>query len=359
MKKNYSQRLSALQNRYNPDGRLILESQKGLDISKLSYFNDEDVYVRNAMAAVDAKYTSDIKQAGENVKTHLMRTLENIVYAFQGSVMTDTHIKANSDIDLLVISNRFFRIPDLHKFPALYNNSTLNQEQKRKIAEVYNCVRFEGDSDQVLLDNRLKVEETLSLKYLTCDTTKPKCVTIFNSDLRKYVDAVIACYSDDEFSVLNLKKEAYRGIMVYEKNVGTGKTDHPFYTIDQINSKSARNFGRLKKMIRFLKNFMFDSEHDFKFLKTFDVNIICFDIDETVYQGSHYIELLFVIQNQLQRIINNSYYRNNLKSIDGSEKVFYDENGNFRSEKFNEVRILNSDLLELLNGIYIKYKKVI
>lgn len=359
MKKNYSQRLSALQNRYNPDGRLIFESQKGMDITKLSFLNDEDVYVRTAMAAVDSKYTSDIKQAGENVKTHLQRTLENVVYAFQGSVMTDTHIKGNSDIDLLVIAAEFYNVPGSSQLQELYNKPNLTEKQKSKIGEIYHAPKFTGNSEHILHQNRLKIEETLSQKYKEHDIKKPKCVTIYNSDLRKWVDSVVACFADDQFSILNLQEAKFRGIKIYEKNVGTGKTDHPFYTIDQINSKSARNFGRLKKMIRFLKNFMFDSEHGFEFLKTFDINIICFDINESLYQNSHYIELLFIMQNQLQRIIDDSYYRNNLKSIDGSEKVFYDENGNFRNEKFNEVKILNSELNELLNRIYIKYKKVI
>lgn len=109
MPENFSKKLESLKNRYNPESSYLYESLKDMDSTKLSYINTHDIYVRSAMSTVDEKFTKDIIQAGNNVKTHLSRGLEDIVYEFQGSVMTNTHIKANSDIDLLVISDRFYK----------------------------------------------------------------------------------------------------------------------------------------------------------------------------------------------------------------------------------------------------------
>ena len=70
---------------------------------------DKDVvkYVMRAMKAVDEEYTKRTKAAGEAVKQHLRGSLINVSYAYQGSVMTDTHIKGASDIDLLVLCEKF------------------------------------------------------------------------------------------------------------------------------------------------------------------------------------------------------------------------------------------------------------
>ena len=56
---------------------------------------DKDVarYVMRAMKAVDEEYTKRTKAAGEAVKQHLKESLTNVSYEYQGSVMTDTHIR--------------------------------------------------------------------------------------------------------------------------------------------------------------------------------------------------------------------------------------------------------------------------
>jgi len=311
------------------------------------------------MSAVDDQFTSDIKQAGNNVKTHLQKALTNVDYEFQGSVMTDTHIKANSDIDLLAISNLFYHIPSITELQNLVQGNTLNVPQKVTVQNILNTSFFAGNSNTVLLENRLKSEEALVLNYKECDISKPKCVHIYNTNLRKHVDIVIASYDDDIFSIKNLREKKSRGIKIYEKNVGTGKTDHPFFTIDSINTKSALAHGRLKKMIRFLKNFMYDSSKDYKELKSFGINIICYNIDVSKYSSLHYVGLLYVIQEQLQKIINDFSYMSSLTSIDGSEKLFYDDAGNFLINKFREVVQLKDDLNELLNDIYFNFKNAI
>ncbi|AQW92511.1 hypothetical protein BBD28_03115 [Elizabethkingia anophelis] len=311
------------------------------------------------MSAVDDKFTRDIIQAGNNVKAHLSRSLEDVIYEFQGSVMTNTHIKANSDIDLLVISNKFYRIPPRTELQSLLNGYTLNTVQKNIVQEILNTSPFIGNSDHVLLDNRLKTEKILQDNYDDCDISKPKCVRIFNQNLKKPVEAVIACYEDDIFSIKNFRDKKYRGIKIYEKNIGTGKTDHPFFTIDSINEKSSKTNGRLKKMIRFLKNFMYDSDYEYSELKSFGINIICYNIDISKYNSLHYVGLLFVIQEQLQKIIDDSGYMASLTSIDGSEKLFYDINNNLIIKKYAEVFQLNKELKELLDDIYFNFKNAI
>src|SRR5690606_15501341 len=65
-------------------------------------------YIKRAMDGVGEDYTRRSKEAGEAVKNHLKACLLNVDYEYQGSVMTNTHIRGNSDIDLLVISTLFY-----------------------------------------------------------------------------------------------------------------------------------------------------------------------------------------------------------------------------------------------------------
>ncbi|WES96547.1 hypothetical protein P2W68_17075 [Chryseobacterium arthrosphaerae] len=359
MKENFSEKLQKLNNRYNPDGDYLFESVKNLDATKLSSFSTPDEYVRKAMSAVDDKFTSDIILAGNNVKAHLSRNLEDVTFEFQGSVMTNTHIEANSDIDLLVITEKFCYITPRPELQNLLNSSTLNFAQRNVVQEILGGSPFFGSTENVLLENRLKTETTLSTVYDICDIAKSKCVRIFNKNLKKPVEAVIACYEDDVFSIKNLRNKSYRGLKIYEKNIGTGKTDHPFYTIDCINNRSSSTNGRLKKMIRFLKNFMYDSDYEYNELKSFGVNIICYNIPIYKYNSLHYVAMLFVIQEQLEKIINDIPYMASLTSIDGSEKLFYDNSGNFLIKKYNEVAQLNKELKELLSEIYFNFKNAI
>ena len=105
---NYQQKLTALSARYNPDSINLFERERRQFSDAYSSGDDVVKYVKHAMAAVEPEYTSKTKEAGEAVKQNLKETLQNVSYEYQGSVMTDTHIKGASDIDLLVLSEKFY-----------------------------------------------------------------------------------------------------------------------------------------------------------------------------------------------------------------------------------------------------------
>lgn len=102
---DYSQKLRQINNRYNPDSSILVEQR--MFSSESVYDKDVVKYVMRAMKAVDEEYTKRTKAAGEAVKQHLRGSLINVSYEYQGSVMTDTHIKGASDIDLLVLCEKF------------------------------------------------------------------------------------------------------------------------------------------------------------------------------------------------------------------------------------------------------------
>lgn len=95
-----------MSDRYNPDNAPLLEQR--ILSGELSYDKDVVKYVKRAMCAVGEDYTKRTIEAGEAAKQHLKDSIRNISFEYQGAVMTNTHIRGASDIDLLVMCEKFY-----------------------------------------------------------------------------------------------------------------------------------------------------------------------------------------------------------------------------------------------------------
>ncbi|MDO7874343.1 hypothetical protein Q5H93_06335 [Hymenobacter sp. ASUV-10] len=328
MAENYRMLTESIQERINPD-HLSLQKAFSTDFEiELSTLNYSDVvkYIRLAMKGVGAEYTNRSFQAGENAKTHLRNELTNVNFEYQGSVMTNTHIRAHSDIDLLTISNDFFSYD--HAGMSLVANNTNYQSsyfprQVQLLKETVEGPRYSGSATETLRQLRLDSEGILGRKYVTCDKTHAKAIKIRNQGIGRDVDVVIANYYDDITSVIN-SKGRYRGIQVYNKDTNAkGSADYPFLSIDRINERGIQTVDRIKRMIRFLKNMKAKSGHDIT-LSSFDFNAICYDIPAANYRTSTFLQLVPVLHDQIQSICFNSSHSNRLTSVDGREHIFRD-----------------------------------
>lgn len=322
---DYRQLLSNIQTRHNPEKQISVESKmlSGLPI----YSNDIQQYVYMAMMAVDDEYTSKTKEAGQRVKDHLLNGgLSNVSYHYQGSVMTDTHIKGHSDIDLLVICNKYYTYDAQNVQQILANNINYSNFQLSKLRTIVGRESYQGNSLEDLRSIRLESENILYWKYDICDLTHPKAIKITNQNLHRDVDIVVASWYDDVDSILNDQKIPYRGIQVYDKVANNISTpDYPFLSIDRINERSANTGGRLKRMIRFLKNVKVDSKNSIG-ISSFDINAICYNIAPYNYNNLHYLELVEVVCNQLYKIVYDESYANRIVSVDGKEYIFKGNN---------------------------------
>lgn len=349
MRKNYSNLIRNVQSRQNPDG-LILEKSFSDELGSISY-SDALVYIRTAMKGVDPEYTRRSKEAGEKVKDHLRSVLTNVVYKYQGSVMTDTHIKGYSDIDLLTICDTFYSWDSKAVHEAVKNhNNSLNyntQELNKLKNEVEYFSLYAGNSLEDLRSIRSKSELKLKDVYLDCDTSNAKAIKIYNRSLKRDVDIVTANWYDDVFSIINGRGD-YRGVQVYNKLTDSkGSSTYPFLSINRINDRSASTNGRLKRMIRFLKHCKSDSTIDID-LNSFDINSVCYDIEPSTYRMLSYIELVPVLYLQLKSICENDSHANRLVSVDGHENIFRDNPQKRQNLKLllNEVESIYLDLYE-------------
>ncbi len=344
--KNHKQLTESIRNQINPEN-YSFEKSFSDELSSISY-SDALTFIRMAMKAVEPSYTQRTKEAGEKVKQHLNAELTDKTFRYQGSVMTDTHIKGFSDIDLLVISEKFYtydlyrinQILDSYEEKSKFLNESINKLESEKSGSSYS-----GDAYSDLKKLRLDSENILQRKYNICDISKPKAIKIKNLNLDREVDIVIANWYDDVSSIINDKGE-YRGIQVYDKeNNRKCDADYPFLSIKRINGRSSDTNGRLKKMIRFMKNIKAHSDYDIK-LSSFDINAICYDIKTAEYQNLAYYELVNVIYNQLYSISNNTNHSNDLVSVDGREYIFRNQPTKLDSLKvmMNEIEGVYNDL---------------
>jgi hypothetical protein len=353
MSKNYKNLASRVRERLNPEN---ISFQKALN-EDLSTISDSDllVYIRLAMNAVPPDYTAKSKEAGEMVKKHLSKELIDVVYKYQGSVMTDTHIKGASDIDLLVITSKYYRIA-WGKLNNILNDFSLKQQyyqsQISKLEREAALGNYQGNALEDLRKLRLDSEIILQRIYQECDITKPKAIKIKNLNLNREVDTVIANWYDSVNSIINDRGD-YRGVQIYNKDKhDRGQVSFPFLSISKINNRSSHTNGRLKKMIRFIKNLKEDSGHDID-INSFEINAICYDINIDIYKDKSFFELLGVIYNQLKSLTTDSTHADKLISVDGTETIFRG-----KPEKIEHLKLILAEVESIYIDLHLMKKAI-
>lgn len=337
---DYSQKLRQINNRYNPDSSVLVEQR--MFSGESAYDKDVARYVMRAMKAVDDEYTRRTKAAGESVKQHLRESLTNVSYEYQGSVMTDTHIKGASDIDLLVLCEKFVGT-DIYKVKEeLSNTWKYNSVQIDRLHRFDNSFsKYEGNSSQDMAFLRNQIERIMSCTYTICDISKPKAVKITNQNLHRDVDIVTSSWFQSLEYVLDGMPEDKRGIKIYNKSTGLSEgPDYPFLSISRINKRSADTNGRLKRMIRFLKNVRTDSDKTIP-LTSFEINAICYSIPIQDYAQKEYKELVNILWHTMYQLWHDGK-QDGLKSVVGNEYVFKD-----KPEKLAALKVLEDEVFKI------------
>ncbi|AXG73558.1 hypothetical protein DVK85_04655 [Flavobacterium arcticum] len=348
MKKNYTNLIQKVKERSNPENlpirRLLFESA-GIP------YTDVGQYVKLAMAGVPLEYTNNSKAAAKKVMVHLEKLHDkNIEFRFQGSVETNTHILNDNDIDLLQISLQSSTVDRASLKTALDESwKYTNKEYKNLKEHSDNFTLYGGDQLSDLGKIRIKSEETLQSIYKDVDISKPKAIAVeVKTPLRK-VDVATAVYYK-AIPYMKSNSEHKKGIQIYNKETDSKlPVEFPFWSIKRINEKSILSNGRLKKMIRFLKNIKCDTSQitGKPKISSFDINAICYDIDLKIYDSSNYLELVMILYNQISLLASDESYRNNLKSVDAQEYIFRSN-----PEKVSELYIFKSEIDAILSDIY-------
>lgn len=325
MKKNYTQRLEKLKKR-----RLDEQLQKAVLTESFSdlRISESVKYALESMSPIDPEYTKNTYIASENIRTNLTKGLITkglkVEYRHQGSVETNTHIKIHSDIDILVFTEKYHSMepPLTPKYP------------------------YQGDPLADLKELRQESFNILSSIYYQVDNSKAKSIQVFPTKPKRKVDVVPANWvNTQEYN--NTSIEKYRGVHIYDKENHSRQKDFPFLHIANVKTKDTSVLGGLAKLVRLLKTLKVDADYEIN-LSSFEITSIVYGMDNSSLIKSNQQQLLLLNEGskQLNKIITDKSYRENLMSPNGKEKVF----GTSES-KIVELKKLKLELDELIEDI--------
>ena len=276
--------------------KLLNESYRSISQS------DSVKYVIGAMQPIDSEYTSNTLKQAERVRSQLESGIkEPCSYDYQGSVTNDTHIKAKSDIDLLVIIDKFFSLenPQIPISP------------------------YKGNPLQDLLNLRTEVESVLENAFpqATVDKAGSKSVSIAGGSLTRKVD-VVPCNWYNTNDYVKEKNKIYRGIQILDKSVPERLLNKPFLHNAWIDFKDSKTNGGMRMACRLMKSIKYDS--DIADPTSYDIVSIVFNIpdDKLYYTKGTELMILSSCLDYCRLLQSNSVLRESIKVPDGHRKIF-------------------------------------
>lgn len=303
------------------EAKLLNESYRSLAQS------DSVKYVIGAMQPIDPAYTQNTYTQAERVRNQLEKRLtESCDYKYQGSVTNDTHIKAKSDIDLLVIIEKFF---------------TLEQPQQPRFP-------YSGNPLKDLQDLRADAEVSLAAAFPEADVdcAGSKSITIEGGSLTRTVDVVPSnWYETNKYA--DTQNEIYRGVQILDTSVPTRLANTPFLHNAWVDHKDRNTSGGMRKAARLMKSLKYDSESIE--LSSYDIVSIAFNMpDESLnHPRGGELVLLASCLAYCQELQQNGFIRNSIEVPDGHRKVFTDGHATEMglSQLVSELEKLANDVL--------------
>jgi len=295
-------------------------------------------YAIGAMQPISAEYTKNTFKQGDRVKSQLSDNgLSSHEFEYQGSVTNNTHIKALSDIDLLVITPRFVRL------------ETPQQPSSP----------FDGNPSQVMRELRSNIENQLvtSFPAAKVDKSGSKSVTIEGGSLTRKVDVVPANWFNSNEYIRRNHEKIYRGIQVFDKNNASFITNFPFIHNLAIEQKDNKVNGGLRRAIRLMKSLMYDNSLN---ISSYDISGIAYNIPdgELSYGPPFELRIISSCIDYCQALETNSFLRNSIKVPNGTRFVFESKGGATFQELQNLLKELFALEKEILNENVSSFTKI-
>lgn len=259
-------------------------------------------YVVGAMQPIDPEYTRNTYAQGERVCNQLRNRLDTTCeYEYQGSVTNDTHIRARSDIDVLLLINKFY---------------TLEKPQ-----EPLNP--YKGDPIQDLLDLRANAIVSLDAAFpeATVDSSGSKSIAIEGGSLQRKIDVVPSnWYNTNKYTETGQKM--HRGVQILDAKNRTQLINTPFLHNAWIEHRDSNTNGGLRKAARLLKSLKYDTESID--LSSYDLVSLAFNIPENELNVPRGMELatLNSCHSFCVELQHNRQKMTSLDVPDGHRKIF-------------------------------------
>ncbi|WP_431689432.1 hypothetical protein [Hahella sp. NBU794] len=288
--------------------------------------SDSVKYVIGAMQPIDPEYTNNTYKQAERVRGQLeSRLTDSCEFKYQGSVTNDTHIKAKSDIDLLVIIEKFFSLekPQVPTSP------------------------YKGNPIEDLLNLRREAEYALETAFPQADVDKrgSKSISIEGGSLTRKVDIVPSnWYNTNKYA--ETEDDIYRGVQILDKSIPARLANTPFLHNYHIENKDTITKGGMRKACRLMKSLKYDSEKID--ISSYDIVSIAFNIPDAslFYPRGGELIILSSCLDYCKELQSNSAFRESIEVPDGHRKIF--TNGHASVLGLNQ---LTQELEQLENDI--------
>ena len=253
-------------------------------------------------------------EAGEKIKKHLEEKLPsygfNPDFKYQGSVICNTHIKYHSDIDLLVLTDRFVTVEKKDDSFVAYKGNVIEDMQALRNAcyvileDVYSVTTIDNDGDK-----SIKIKKGGGLK---CD-----------------IDVVPANWFDS----VKYKKygsDFLRGVQFFNKTTSERTKNFPFLNKKLIDDKDKLCNGNYRALVRLAKNLKVDADSSslIKKISSYDIQSIFFNTEDTDIKNLTKTDLVNYGCEYLLRLLANTETFRSIKVPDEtrlvSEKVTFD-----------------------------------
>lgn len=286
-----------------------LVARKGMAEAYAALQEDDNVkYVIGSMQPIDQAFTDKSFEEGKRVANQISKSYEGNVlvapeFTFQGSVTSDTHIKAHSDIDLLTIEQKFeyVRAPLQPRTP------------------------YGGDALSDLKNLRRQCATVLpnAFPQVNVDTSPGKAIHLSGGSLSRDVDVVVAAWLNTEEYKNAGSDIVLRGVSVLDSAANDIIDNFPFLHNYRINEKDNEAEGNLRKVIRLLKTLKgdADSEPD---ISSYDIAAIAYAIPSSRLRvgPDGDLQLLGVARTWLSELIEDQAHRNMLMVPNNTRKIF-------------------------------------
>lgn len=303
---------------------------------------DESVrYLLGAMEPVEASYTKKTYEEGGRIQNQVSIGLATVSlsaeYEYQGSITKNTHIKAYSDIDLLVLETRFH---------------SLQPPQQPSIP-------YPGDPIKDLLQIRATCITHLRSAFpkAVVDDSGPRSIKISGGSLARVVDIVPANWYDT-VRYAEKQQKIWRGVHILNAHKPDREADQPFLHGAWIEHKDNETTGNARKLIRLLKSLKYDSE-DKVTMSSFDIESLVFRMPSTdmMHLRGEEIPLSVACWLWLKKVEDNQPLRDGLEVPDSKRKIF--EAGKATVFQLTALRQeLESLLYDINQGLQRSYRKL-
>ncbi|MEX3672226.1 hypothetical protein AB3X82_29005 [Paraburkholderia phenoliruptrix] len=300
---------------------------------------DATRYALGAMEAVDAKYTSVSLGEGDRVAKQIKDRLPlamPVTTRLQGSLALDIHIRASSDVDILVLAEWFLT----HDTPTAPSKSYTSIPGTTTIGELYSL--------------RQQCELILPVAYpaATVDINKAKSITLEGGSLARKVDVVPAHWHDTS-DYQTTGYEAFRDVYIFNKEEFVRQSNRPFMHMSLINYRDGESGGGAKRAIRLLKCLIRDANRDYT-LSSFDVASLIYHMTKEELTVPWYLplQLLNRVERFLIRLETNAGLARQLETPDGTRKIL---NESTKEVDLGALRAELTTLIEAVGTVYITY----